>query len=293
MREASKIAWSRPCALLSRDTIALVETDSATLELCRIVAESDNGAQSLVTLVRLGLPPLTPEASVLSFQCIREGWPAYSDAPSLVIEGRPPRGVPFRNSTEEGLVAVIMDISHYSWPRYGPRSLMIVTHLRALVALATRTSPGVTFIPWENWGPRVTACFDDPVHWHRYALMGERLTIITNEGLSLLDFNSPRIRDTIRRSGNSSGHSVHVTTVEHRSVIPGGSVFREDVVGQLPYISVVRPVPLSFNLANYEERLAGISWDVRGRLSPLLCSFQALIIWIITEHEVFCPDLHN
>jgi len=199
------------------------------------------------TLVRLGLPPLTPGPSILSFQCIRESVPAYSDAPSLVIEGRPPRGVPFRNSTEEGLLAVIMDISHYSSSGYDIRSLMIVTHPRALVALATRKSPGVTFIPWENWGPRVTACFDDPIHWHRYALMGERLTIITNAGLSLLDFNSPRIRDTIGRSGNSSGHSVHVTTVEHRSVIPGGSLFREDVVGscrtclssgQFPYLLI-------------------------------------------------------
>jgi len=131
-----------------------------------------------------------------------------------------------------------------------------------------------------------------------YALMGERLTIITNEGLSLLDFHLSRIRDAIGRSGNLSGHSVHVTTVKHRSVIPRGNMFREDVVGQLPYISVVRPdketVSLSFNLANYEEGLAGISWKVRGRLSPLLCSFQALIIWIITEHdEYFCPDLHN
>jgi len=34
--------------MLSRDTMALVETDSATLELCRIVEESDGGAPSLV-----------------------------------------------------------------------------------------------------------------------------------------------------------------------------------------------------------------------------------------------------
>ena len=271
--------------------MALVETDSATLELCRIVAESDGGAPSLCTLVRLGLPPLTQEISVLNSQCIRESVSAYSNAPSLVIEGRPPRRVPFRNSTEEGLVAVIMNISHDSGPRYGTGCLAIVTHLRALVALATRTSPGVTFIPWENWGPRVTACFDDLIH--HYALMGERLTIISNEGLSLLDFNLSRIRDTIGRSGNSSGHSVHVTTVKHRPVIPRGNLFREDVVGELPYISVVRPVPLSFNLANYEEGLAGLSWGVRGRLSPFLCSFQALIIGNVTEDGVFCPGLHN
>jgi len=259
--------------MLSRDTIALVEHDSATLELCRIVEESNSGAPSLITLVRLGLPPLTPEASVFWSQCIRESVPAYSDAPSLVIEGRPPRRVPFRNSTEEGLVAVIMDIEHDSWPDV-TRYLTIVTHLRALVALTTRTSPGVTFIPWENWGPRVTACFDDP--FHRYALMGERLTIITNEGLSLLDFNLSRIRDTIQRTGNSSGRSGPVTTVNHRSVIPRRKWFREDVVGELPYISVVRPASSDWMCpANYEEGLAVLSWDVRGRrFSPSSVAFR-------------------
>jgi len=259
--------------MLSRDTIALVETDSATLELCGIVEESDGGAPSLITLVRLGLPPLTPLASVFWSQCIRESVPAYSDAPSLVIEGRPPRRVPFRNSTEEGLVAVIMDIEQYSWPDV-TRYLTIVTHLRALVALTTRTSPGVSFIPWENWGPRVTACFDDP--FHRYALMGERLTIISNEGLSLLDFNLSRIRDTIQRTGNSSGPSGPVTTVNHRSVIPRRKWFREDVVGELPYISVVRPASSDWMCpANYEEGLAVLSWDVRGRrFSPSSVAFR-------------------
>jgi hypothetical protein len=205
--------------MLSRDTIALVETDSATLELCKIVEESDGGAPSLITLVRLGLPPLTPGTYLTTSHFFQESVPTYSEAPSLVIEGRPPRRVPFRNSTEEGLVAVEMNIDSWSL-KFGTRRLTIVTHLRALVALATRTSPGVTFIPWENWGPRVTACFDDPVHRHRYALIGERLTIITNAGLSLLDFNSSRIRDTIQRTGNSSGRSGRVTTVNHRSVVP-------------------------------------------------------------------------
>jgi hypothetical protein len=105
--------------MLSRDTIALVEKDNTTLELCRIVEESDSGAPSLITLVRLGLLPLTPEASVLFSQCIRESVPAYSDAPSLVIEGRPPRRFPFRNSTDEGLVAVVMVTTIYPTPPKG------------------------------------------------------------------------------------------------------------------------------------------------------------------------------
>jgi hypothetical protein len=264
--------------MLSRDTMALVEMDSATLELCKIVEESDGGAPSLCTLVRLGLPPLAPRTCVFfESHCIRESVSAYSNAPSLVIEGRPPRRVPFHTSTEEGLVAVIMHIGRDSWP-YNTRYLTIVTHLRALVALTTRTSPGETFIPWENWGPRITACFDDEP-FHPCALMGERLTIISNEGLSLLDFNLSRIRDTIQRTGNSSGPSGPVTTVNHRSVIPRRRTwFREDVIGELPYISVrvVRPDSSDrTHPANYEEGLAVLSWDVRGRrFSPSSVAFR-------------------
>jgi hypothetical protein len=271
--------------MLSRDTMALVETDSATLELCRIVEESDGGAPSLCTLVRLGLPSLTPGTFVLSSQCIRESVPTYSDAPSLVIEGRPPRRVPFRNSAEEGLVAVITSIGggHFTpGPWYGGTwtHFTIVTHLRTLVALATRKSPGVTFIPWENWGPCITACFMDPSNgmhpfsgMHPFngysdALMGETLTTLSNRRLSLFDFNSSRIRDIIQRTGNSSGGSGCVTTVEHRPVIPRGSLFREDIVGELPYLSVVRPASWDWTCPiNYEEGLAVLSWGVRGRRS--------------------------
>jgi hypothetical protein len=259
--------------MLSRDTIALVEKGSiTTLELCKIVEESDGGAPSLCTLIRLGLPSLTPGIYVNS-QCIRESVSAYSDAPSLVIEGRPPKRVPFHNSTEEGLVAIGMNMVRVDFQNSDGRTLMdftIVTHLRTLVALATRRSPGVTFIPWENWGPHVTACFGGS--FHRYAFMGERLTTISYGRLSFFDFNSSRIRDTIQRTGNSSGCSGPVKTVKHRSVIPREGLFREDAVGELPYISVVKPAPWDWTSpASYEEGLAVLSWDVRGRcFSPPL-----------------------
>ena len=60
-----------------------------------------------------------------------------------------------------------------------------------------------------------------------------------------------------------------VTTVKHRSVIPKGLLFKEDVMGLLPYISAVRPASKDWKcLANYEEGLAALSWNslVRGNL---------------------------
>jgi hypothetical protein len=211
-----------------------------------------------------------------------------------MIESRPPRRVPFHNSTEDGLVAVVMNIGDYPDLRLGATPFTIVTHLRTLVELATRTSPGVTFIPWENWGPRVTACFGHPILSSFHAFMGDRLAVISDGRLFLLDFNSSRIRDTIRRTCNSSGHSVYTTAVKHRSVIPRGALFREDVVGELPYISIVKPASLDWrNLVNYEEVLAGISWNVRGRLFPFSVVFRALTIANDTEQEGLCPGVHN
>ncbi len=256
--------------MLSRDTIALVEQDSTSLELCRIVEESDGGAPFLHTLVRLGLPPLTLGVSAYYSCCVQEIVPAYSDASPVMTEGRPPRRVPFHNSTEDGLVAVGMDIGDYPDMTLGAITFTIVTHLRTLVEFATRTSPGVTFIPWENWGSRVTACFDKPILSSFHAFIGDRLAVISDDGrLFLHDFDSSRIRNAIRRTRNSSGHSGHTTTVKHRSVVPRGALFREDVVGELPYIFIVKPASLDWRCpVNYEEVLAGISRNVRGRLFP-------------------------
>ena len=257
--------------MLSRDTIALVEKDSTSLELCRIVEESDGGAPFLRTLVRLGLPPLKLGVSAYSSCCVRERVPAYSDAFPVMTEGRPPRRVPFHNSTEDGLVAIVMDIGDYPDMKLGAITFTIVTHLRTLVEFATRTSPGVTFIPWENWGSRVTACFDEPILSSLHAFIGDRLAVRSNGRLFLYDFNSSRIRNAIRRTRNSSGHSGHTTTVKHRSVVPRGALFREDVVGELPYIYIVKPASLDLGFPdNYEEVLAVILRNVRGRLSPPL-----------------------
>jgi hypothetical protein len=93
--------------------------------------------------------------------------------------------------------------------------------------------------------------------------------MISRGTLSLFDFdfNSTRIRDAIRRAGNLSGRGMpfKLMRVKRRSVIPRGKIFNENVVGELPYISVVKPAFVDWRfLTNYEERLAGLSWNVGG-----------------------------
>ena len=268
--------------------IALVETDSATLEICRIVEEPDGHMSSLCTIVRLGLPPLASEAFIRFSYCIRESVPTYSDASSLVIEGRPPSHPPFHSSPEEGLVIVVVTIGIHATST--AVHVTIVTRLRSLVALATTTPPGVTIIPWDNWGPRAAACFQFRVRPKSDVVMGDRLATIWNEALSVFDFNSTRIRDAIRRTSSSSGciDNVDLMAVNQKSVIPRGMLFKEDVVGELPYISVrvVKPAFVDWkSLINYEEELAGLSWNVRGQLISLC--LQGLIATKVTGQKLF------
>ena len=164
------------------------------------------------------------------------------------------------------------------------------------MALATLTSPEATFIPWENWGPHATACFELPVRPKVDVLIGDRLATLSRGTLSIFDFNSTRIQDAIKGNGDSSlGRSMDVTTVKHKSVIPKGRLFKEDVVGELPYISVVRPVSTGWKrLANYEEGLAGLSWnsDVRWPLVLILAlgtnpqMFQDTNIYNVKIHTI-------
>jgi len=262
LRDAPIRAWSLCCAVLSHDTIVLVKNDSAMLEVCRIVQEPDDDTPSLRTLVRLGLPPLTSGTRISYSYCIPEQMPVYSDVPPFVVEGRPPRGHPFHNLPEERIVVIAFSIGFSN--HLAIRSFTIVTHPRTLMAHATTTPPKVNFIPWEDWGPSGTACFERHVNSLSDACVGERLAMISNGSLSLFDFNPMRVQNAMREVGHPSQNAVY-SVVKDRAVIPRGRLFAIDVVSELPYISVLIPAPSNWeSLHNYEEGLAGFSKDDQG-----------------------------
>jgi len=263
--------------MISRDTIARFDEKGAALEICRIVEEPDGSAPSLCTIVHLGLPPRAPEAFIRYSSCIRESVPAYSDAPSFVIEGRPPKHPPFHSSPKDGLVVVVIAIGTHS--TFITTHITIVTRLRSFIALTATMPPGVTYIPWETWGPRITACFELPFSCWSDALIGDRLATISGGTFSLFDFNSTRIWDAIRRGGNPPRHGMHLTTVKYKSVIPRGRLLKEDIVGELPYISVIKPAFVDWGfLTKYEEGLAGLSWLGGSLVSPTRNSPTLIII---------------
>jgi hypothetical protein len=258
--------------VLSHDTIALVENETATLEVCRI-EEPDSDTSSLRTLVRLGLPPLASWSQISSSYYISEQMPVYSGASSFMVEGRPPRRYPFHTSPEERIVAIAFRIKSNN--RNGIRSFAIVTHLRTLIAHATTTLPEVNFIPWKDWGPSGAAYFEQPIaSLSDCCVVGERLATLSRGELSVFDFNSTRVQNTIRKVGHPSQNAV-CSVVKHRVVIPREQLFEIDVVAELPYVYVTMPRPSHWwRLHTYEEVLAGfsISVDVRGRLFPFFAA---------------------
>jgi hypothetical protein len=258
--------------VLSHDTLALVENETATLELCRI-EESDSDTPSLRTLVHLGLPPLASWTRISSSYYISEQMPVYSGATSFLVEGRPPRRHPFHSSPEERVVAIAFRIRIKPDDSIRTRSFAIVTHIRTLMAHATTTLPEVSFIPWEDWGPSGTAYFEQHIaSLSDTCVVGERLATLSNGELSVLDFNSTRVQNTIRKAGHPSQNAVY-SVVKDRVVIPKERLFEIDVVSELPYVSVTMPRPSHWwRLHNHEEVLAGssISVDVRGRLFPFV-----------------------
>jgi hypothetical protein len=196
--------------------------------------------------------------------------PVYFDGPSFVAEGRPPRRHPFHTSPEERIVTFSIRLQNRldEEPWDEPYCFDIVTHLRTLIAHATTALP-VNFIPWKDWGPSGTACFEGYIR-PRFAtcVVGERLATLSYGELTVVDFNSTRVKNAFRKAGHPSQNEVY-SWVNDRAVIPREQLFEIDIVSELPYVYVTMLAPSHWkHLHNYEEVLAGSSTSigVRGRL---------------------------
>ncbi|KAI0284890.1 hypothetical protein BC826DRAFT_1109449 [Russula brevipes] len=95
LRDGPEQSWSVCCAVLSYDTIALVENYTGTLEICRIVEEPESDTPSLRILARLGLPPLASGTYILFSFCFPEQiLSTLSHLPSCLRAGLQTSSVP-------------------------------------------------------------------------------------------------------------------------------------------------------------------------------------------------------
>ncbi|KAI0263635.1 hypothetical protein BC834DRAFT_305259 [Gloeopeniophorella convolvens] len=190
--------------ILSEELIMLIRADVNALEICRLVR---GPPESLETICLLYLPPLHADVAV--------------HAATFLTERRGRRKgtrLPFRPRMNDAIVVVTLllfdtspiprDTCHYA----------LVAHVRTLLKYA---ASGNSAVPWSEWGPQLTRCFEtesgpngSAVAAQRWIAQGERNTLI------LRDFNPHRVR--------MAGGGIPPTT------FPAGRFFAHDIQTELP-----------------------------------------------------------
>jgi len=110
-------------------------------------------------------------------------------------------------------------------------------------------------VPWDKWGPRATAMFENPVSLSKNLSGERRASMKRDDQIRIQDYNPYRIRQarasmkSLRRRGGDSHEREGSTdtVIQSRGVesntIPGGEWFEEDVTTELPYLETVVDVP--------------------------------------------------
>lgn len=125
------------------------------------------------------------------------------------------------------------------------RRIIFVAHRRTLLSLAT-TSQGASRLPvtraWGDWGPRTTHWTElDPLN-DTISLAGSRCVLVKYSHLrdhfvlDLRDFNPYRVR--ARTAPNKTATAAMAGYTIHQAVLSAEPCFEEDVVSELPFVSI-------------------------------------------------------
>jgi hypothetical protein len=173
---------------------------------------------------------------------------------------RPLSVFPFRSDPEDDIIA--FDV--YFRDDNG-RRIIFIAHRRALLSLATSSTtsgsqgalasggpPPVTRA-WTDWGPRTTHWTElDPLN-DTISLAGSRCVLVKYSHLrdhfvlDLRDFNPYRVRARSAPINNDSSKIATATpaaavaggaTAVHQAVLSAERCFEEDVVSELPFVSI-------------------------------------------------------
>jgi hypothetical protein len=279
-------------SFLTEDTLVIPNLLQNTLEIVRIVVDesSDDDVPRLVPLCTLGLPPLSPHASIVRLGCRAEPNPT-SSSPLL----RPaPSSRPFRDNAADAIVLFNLLIEDMNMDAaqffHETRPFTFFVHRRALLAQIPhaqrvcelfRSAPGAaapTPVPWSAWGISATRWFEfDPasMRWIT-TTAGQRAVTMeehTPTPIIVRDFNPYTVRAALAREASQGRRSqeckrdaprqlpngnLQVIKVEE-NVIPAGTMFREDVRSTLPYIETVTQNKYRYEgVLIDEERILGL-----------------------------------
>jgi len=249
-------------SFLSQDTIVIPELYHNTLDVSKIVIDSDDTPR-LVPLCVLHLPPLTQGASLFDIHCRAQ--PNPTSWGPISISSSSDR--PFCDKTEDAII--IFDICYNRSP--GTESITFILHRSALLAhvpvapgaYATfcsapapeGTAPDVVHVPWSAWGPTTTRWFKGErtsASWMTRTA-GQRAVTVGDSVPSPTiprDFNPYAVRAACAPASTSgksqqgswsmqlpNGNRMTVNVM--KSVLAAGPIFKEDVRSSLPYVEIV------------------------------------------------------
>jgi len=250
---------------LSQDTLVMPNSYEHTLEVSKIVIDSDD-APRLVLLCVLHLPPLAENAAFGHYYCRAEPNPTGSGPIAI----SPSSDRPFRDRSEDAIIIFNMSYNYYYSSGARRDWLKFIVHRRALLAhipTAHRTctpfcSPpaplhAVLHVPWSEWGPPSTRLLTGnsaTMHcqWisttagQRAATMEDRMP----SPIIIRDFNpyavcaarALAVENGQSEQGNWSQqlpNGNRMTLNVEDSVLAAGFIFKEDVRSSLPYVEVM------------------------------------------------------
>jgi hypothetical protein len=264
-------------SFLSQDTLVIPNLIQNTLEIVKIVIESDN-IPCLVPICVLNLPPLTRNASIVGLDCRAE--PNPTGTVPLAIPA--PSNRPFRDKSEDAIILFSMDIYGFNLLRFTliVHRRMLLDHIpavhRASEPFCSIPEHSLGTLPWEAWGPSATRWFkSDSVSVHWITTTAGQRAVTMEDGAStpiiVRDFNPYAVRSARARAaacGNlqqrcdwseklPNGNTMTLKVDD--SVFAAGSVFKNEVRSSLPYVEVVTREKYHYGgVLIDEERILGL-----------------------------------
>jgi len=202
--------------VVSDDVLALVRGPGNALELCRLTVTP---TPSLRTICLLELPPLLPYVQLVAASSKIEH---HSRAVDIHQQIRPPPRHPFSPSRDDTLVLLTLSARIRGSIFVEVRTYTLAVQAGTLLSYAgchPSDTPGFV-VPWDEWGPLSSRCFDEHSGLSNAVVAGQRWIA---RGV-IRDFCPRRVRA-------SSG-------IAQRSNLPAGRVFARDVESTLPYHEV-------------------------------------------------------
>ena len=223
---------------LSHDILLFALRDTFALQVCKLTTTGIESAPILQTLLSLQLPSLLSGQQIAD---LRLAQPSPLSGNHHTASPQQSLSVfPFRSDPADDILA--FDV--YFRDDRG-RRVIFVARRCALLSLAIAPQ-GASMQPstrmWEDWGPRTTHWMElDPLN-DSISLAGSRCVLVKYSHLrdhfvlDLRDFNPYRVR--ARSSRNKTATVAAVGVAAHQAVLAAEACFEQDVVSELPFVSI-------------------------------------------------------